>query len=136
MRDLQTQFELSVFEMAVEGGLPPGADEKIVSRIRKQFPELPPEPIRAAMSLPSHSALVGHVRGRTVYFLKTYQGEAFSGYRIGNHKIGVTLAGHSVHYKGQLSIDGNRIEGTWWVDAQPEIGVPRCEGQFVLTRAS
>ncbi len=134
MRDLETQFELSVFEMAVEGGLPPGADELIVSRLRRQFPELPAEPIRAAMSLPSRSSLEGHVRGRTVYFLKTYQGEAFSGYRIGDHKVGVQLAGHAVHYKGVLAADGNCIEGTWWMDAQPQIGVPRAEGIFVLTR--
>src|SRR5947209_7665267 len=106
MQDLQTQFELSIFEMAVENGLEPGADEKIVSRIRRQFPELPAEPIRAAMSLPSRSALQGSIRGRTVYFLKTYLGEAFSGYRIGRHKVGVNMAGHSVHYKGALSRDG------------------------------
>ena len=134
MQDLQTQFELSVFEMAAEGGLPPGADEKIVSRIRRQYPELPAAPIKAAMSLPSGSVLEGHVLGRTVYFLKTYLGEAFSGYRVGQHKVGVNLSGHAVHYKGALSSDGNTIEGNWWVDAQPKLGTQRIEGFFVLTR--
>jgi hypothetical protein len=134
MRDLETQFEQSLFEMAAEGGLPPGADELIVTRIRNQFPDLPSGPIRAAMSLPSRSSIEGNVRGRTVYFLKTYQGEAFSGYRVGKQTIGVNLAGHVVHYKGFLNSDGNTIEGTWWVDAQPHIGVPRLEGFFLLKK--
>jgi hypothetical protein len=134
MQDLQTQFEQSVFEMAVDGGLPPGADEKIVARLRRHFPELPADPVRAATALPPRSSLEGHVRGRTVYFLKTYQGEAFSGYRVGRHTVGVSLAGHVVHYKGVVSGDGRTIEGKWWMDAQPQLGVPRAEGFFVLTR--
>ncbi len=134
MQDLETVFEMSVFEMALEGGLPPGADEMIVSRIRKQFPELPGDPIRASMSLPSHSSVEGQVRSRTVYFLKSYQGEAFSGYRIGQQRIGMTIAGHAVHYRGQLSADGSTLEGTWWMSAQPALGIQRAEGAFLLER--
>src|SRR5262249_42677146 len=134
MRDLQTEFELSVFEMAVEGGLPPGADEQIVSLLRKRFPDQAAAPIRVAMTLPAESVLERTVGGRTVYFLKVYQGEAFSGYRIGTRREGRTLENHSVHYRGQLSADGQFIEGTWWIDADPRHRTPRAEGTFRLQR--
>jgi hypothetical protein len=134
MHDQQTEFEQSVFEMAVEGGLPPGADEQIVSQLRKQFPDDPNAPIRVAMTLPPDSVLEGTVRGRTIYFLKIYQGEAFSGYRIGERRVGMTVASHGVHYRGQVSPDGQVIEGTWWIDPDPRRGTRRSEGTFRLQR--
>ena len=134
MRDAETVFELSVFELAAECGLPPGADEQIVSALREKFPDEPHAPIRAVSSLASESLLEGSVRGRTVTFLKTYQGEAFHGYRVGDHRVGTHVAGHSVHYRGQISSDGLTLEGHWWIDPEPNHSKRRAEGTFVLRR--
>ncbi len=134
MRDAQTVFEQSVFEMAVDGGLPPGEDERILAQLRQQFPEEGAAPVRAVNSLPEASVLSGHVRGAAVYFLKTYQGEAFSGCQVGRRRVGVSVSNHHVHYAGKLSDDGNALEGTWWIDAQAEHGGRRAEGIFLLRR--
>jgi hypothetical protein len=134
MRDAETVFELSIFELAAECGLPPGADEQIVSALREQFPDEPRAPIRAVSSLASDSLLEGSVRGRTVTFLKTYQGEAFHGYRVGGREVGTRVAGHSVHYRGQISADGQTLEGHWWIDPEPDRTTRRTEGTFVLRR--
>src|SRR3954463_14209454 len=77
MRDLQTRFEMSVYEMAAECGLPPGADERIGGGLREKFPEEEGAPIRAVMTLPDDSTVRGQVRGQAVSFRKTYNGEAF-----------------------------------------------------------
>src|SRR5262249_39918219 len=134
MRDLETEFERSVFDLAAQGGLPPGADEQIVSHLRSQFPDQAEGPIRAASSLPPESALEGAVRGDRVEFLKTYQGEAFTGFAVGRRRVGVTTPGHSVHYAGKLSPEGDALEGVWWIDADPERGTRRTEGTFLLRR--
>jgi hypothetical protein len=134
MRDDQTEFEQSVFDTAAEAGLPPGADEQIFERLRRDFPDEPAAPIRAATTLPPTSVLEGTVQGRTVYFLKTYQGETFSGYRVGGRQVGLTLEGHGVHYRGRLSADGTTLEGQWWIDPLPGYGTRRTEGRFLLRR--
>ena len=76
MTDDVTEFEASVFDAAMEAGLPPGADEQIVANLRKQYPDLPRAPIRATATLPAESILEGEVQGRSVRFRKTYLGEA------------------------------------------------------------
>lgn len=136
MRDAQTEFETSVYEMAAECGLPPGADEVIVQALRHQFPESVRQPIRALMTLPDESQLQGKIQGRTVLFRKTYQGEAFSGYRVGEARVGVRVTGHAVEYRGALTEDDNQVEGIWWIEANPQRGVKRTEGAFVLRRIS
>jgi hypothetical protein len=132
MRDLETDFEMSVFELAAESGLPPGADEAIIAWLRRNCPGNANRPIRAAMSVPSGSSLEGTLRGRMVQFVKTYQGDSFCGYQVGEERVGRSVAGHTVQYRGELSEDGTRIEGAWWIDANPQEGVRRSEGTFVL----
>jgi hypothetical protein len=39
MRDRETQSEYSVFQLAAEQGLPPGADEQIVAALREMVPD-------------------------------------------------------------------------------------------------
>jgi hypothetical protein len=135
MSDEQTEFDQSLFEMAAEAGLPPGADEQIISRLREQFPDDPKAPIRASMTLPPDSVLEGLVEGRTVTFLKTYQGDAFSGFRIGDRRVGMSVSGHGVHYRGEVSGDGQSIEGQWWLEPDAQKGVTRrAEGSFLLQR--
>ncbi len=134
MTDSVTEFETSLFEAALEAGLPPGADEQIVVKLRQEYPDLPPGPIRASASLPAASILEGEVQGRAVRFRKTYLGDHFSGWRVGDRLIGSTIAGQTVHFRGFLSEDQNTLEGQWWVSADPKAGTRRLEGGFLLTR--
>jgi hypothetical protein len=136
MCDLETDFEMSLFELVAESGLPPGADETILVTLRQACPGNANRPIRAAMSVPPSSTLEGTLRGRAVQFVKAYQGESFCGFQVGEQRVGQRVTGHHVHYRGELSDDGRRIEGSWWIDANPQEGVRRSEGTFVLSRGS
>src|SRR3954469_13969641 len=100
--------------MAFEAGLPPGADEQIVARLRAAFPDAPASPIRYLTHLPPGSALEGRVNGTTVSFLKPYQGTHYEGFAVGDRLVGHRTDDHSVHYEGRLSGDGSEIEGRWW----------------------
>jgi hypothetical protein len=134
MRDSDPMSDRSVFEVALEAGLPPGADEEIVARLRELVPNASQMPVRYASHLPPNSVLEGSVRHGRVHFLKTYQGEHFTGYRIGDHRIGTTIANHSVHYQGRVTDDGATIEGRWLIHPQGEAGRRPLEGGFVLRR--
>jgi hypothetical protein len=133
MWDGITDGAYSIFEVASQAGLPPGADEQIVARLRTMFPDAPAAPIRYVTHLPPESALEGRVEGSTVYFLKTYQGIHFGGYKIGDVLVGFQSAVHAVSYRGQLSPDGGEIEGRWWIDPAPGPS-HRTEGHFTLRR--
>ena len=110
-------------------------DEQIISRLREQFPDEGGAPISASMTLPPESVLEGTVEGRTVSFVKTYQGDAFSGFQIGSRRVGLSFSGHGVHYRGELSADGQTIEGQWWLEPDPDKGVTRrAEGTFLLRK--
>jgi hypothetical protein len=134
MRDGAPDSDLSVFEAALEAGLPPGADEEIEAKLREAVPGAGAGPIRYVSHLPSDSRLSGRCHDRTVSFLKTYQGVSFGGYKVGDQLLGVEKAGHAVHYEGQLSLDGQVIDGRWWIGANREAGTPRAEGLFTLHR--
>jgi hypothetical protein len=134
MRDGRTDSTSTVFEVAAEAGLPPGADEQIVARLRELHPDARSSEIRYVTHLPPESALEGWVRGPEVYFLKTYRGDHFSGYKIGDRLVGRQVASHAVQYRGKLSPDGAEIEGRWWIEPDPETGSTRTEGDFSLRR--
>jgi hypothetical protein len=134
MTDGETDIEQSVTEVALEANLPPGGDEQIVDRLRRLFPDAPATPIRYVAHLPSDSELQGWVKGAEVYFLKTYLGTHYGGYRIGDKLVGFQHAGHIVHYHGRVSSDGEEIEGKWSIDADPGRGSARAEGSFTLKR--
>jgi hypothetical protein len=134
MRDHDTDHEYSLFQIAAEAGLAPGADEQMFAQLRALFPDDPSAPIRYRSHLPPESVLEGRVNGSTVYFLKTYQGTSFGGFRIGDKMVGTDSTNHTVHYQGQLSPDGTEIEGTWWIDPNPKHGTARMEGIFSLRR--
>ena len=68
------------------------------------------------------------------WFLKTYRGDHFSGYKVGDRLVGHRVSGHAVQYSGRLSPDGMEIEGRWWIDPDPESGAIRTEGSFLLRR--
>jgi hypothetical protein len=134
MRDHVTSHECSVFQATASAGLPPGADEQITASLRELVPEAGNSPIRYIWTVPAESLLEGSVKGESVYFLKTYEGTCFGGYRVGEKLVGEESAAHSVHYSGQLDPDGLVIEGKWWIEANRERQTPRTEGHFNLRR--
>jgi hypothetical protein len=134
MCDGHPDSEYSLFEVAQQAGLQPGADEQIEVMLRQALPDAPAGPIRYVSYLPSGSVLEGWCKGPIVYFLKTYQGDSFSGYKAGDQLLGIQKEGHVVHYEGHLSPDGLVIEGRWWIDADSEYGTRRTEGVFLLRR--
>ena len=134
MHDGETESERSVFESAAEAGLPPGADEQIVLGLRQMFVDAPQAPVRCAAQLPAESLLEGEIWERTVSFRKTYQGEHFTGFRVGDRYVGTVIEDHQVHYRGEISRDGQSMEGKWWINPRPEVGSGRAEGGFALRR--
>ncbi len=134
MNDEETTIESSVSDAAMEAGLPPGADEKIVEQVRSMAPAFSTLPILAELIVPADSEVDGEVAGGAVRFLKRYRGTYFSGYRLGDSvRVGVTGENPEVYYGGRLSADGECIEGRWRL---PISGNPtlRNEGEFVLRR--
>jgi hypothetical protein len=134
MCDGHLHSEHSLFEIAQEAGLPPGADEQIEANLREALPDAPAGPIRYVRHLPPESVLEGRCKGPVVSFLKTYQGTCFDGYQVGEQLLGMEKAGHAVHYEGRLTPDGRTIDGRWWIEADPEEGTGRTEGYFTLRR--
>jgi hypothetical protein len=134
MHDGHQDMEFSLFEAALESGLPPGADEQMDANLRSQFPEKAAGPIRVVSHVPAASVLQGTRKADIVYFLKTYQGMSYSGFKSGNQMLGVQRDGHSVHYEGRLSSDGLTIDGRWWIDADPARGTGYAHGLFLLRR--
>jgi hypothetical protein len=134
MRDHETEFDRSVFDAMADAGLPPGADEQIIAQLRQAVPGAANRPVRYVSHLPPESTLEGLLQGQTVYWLKTYQGTEFGGYRVGDEHVGVEVTNPQVHYRGEVSADGTVIEGTWWIDANPRYGTVRTQGQFSLRR--
>jgi hypothetical protein len=136
MQDAYTSFETSVSELAMEEGLPPGADEQIVAHVRSLCPGAAHLPVRAEFLIPPRSVLAGEIRGCVVRFLKRYQGEFFAGYRVGTVRVGVTGLNQEVRYCGILAKDGRQIEGHWEIANAPRAAkvLHRTEGTFVLRR--
>ena len=134
MCDADVQHESSLFEAAIEAGLPPGADEQIADRLRSLFPGAAQGPIRYEVQFPSESVVTGTVRGGVLTFLKTYKGQYFAGYRVGERRVGRVIEQHVVHYQGHINDLGDLIQGQWWIDAEPSQGVGRADGSFVLRR--
>ncbi len=134
MRDGETDRNSTVFEVAADAGLPPGADEQIEASLRAMFPEERATPIRYIAHLPTDSVVEGWARGFQVGFLKSYQGEHYGGYTVGDRFVGHRIEGHAVHYRGDVSLDGREINGKWSIDPDPEIGTPGTDGSFSLRR--
>jgi hypothetical protein len=133
MRDWETEFERSLFDAALEAGLPPGADEQIDAQLRRLHPTAGKTPIRSKSRLPSDSTIEGTVRGRFVAFTKTYQGQHFSGYQIGSQEVGWTAEDQAVRYSGRIEADRNRIEGVWTI-SDPDSPRKALQGPFWLER--
>ncbi|MHC4177707.1 MAG: hypothetical protein ACYSWU_09375 [Planctomycetota bacterium] len=133
MQDWETESERSLFDVALEAGLPPWADEQIDAQLRRLHPAEGKSPIRSKSRLPSESVLEGTVRGGFVTFTKTYHGQHFSGYQIGGQEVGWTAENHAVRYSGRIEGDGNRIEGVWTI-SDPDSPQKTIQGPFWLER--
>jgi hypothetical protein len=83
MRDGEPDQEMSVSEVATGS-----EDEQIVARLREMLPDSPITPIRYITHPPPGSTLAGWVRGSAVYFLKSYRGVSFGGFRVGDRIVG------------------------------------------------
>ena len=136
MHDHEPDQDLSVFEATAAAGLPPGSDEQIEARLRELLPREISGPIRFVTHLPTDSVLDGQVEGSTVAFVKTYRGQSYSGYKVGDAIVGGHSENHCVQYRGRLGPDGATLEGRWWIDADPERLIARAEGSFSLHRQS
>jgi hypothetical protein len=131
MRDGEPDKEMSVTEVTSDD---PGLDERITARLRAMFPDAPAEPIRYISHLPTESSLEGWVKGTGVYFLKSYRGASFGGFKVGDRVIGHRVDDHVVHYSGRVGAGGDEIEGRWWIGPTTESGGQRTEGSFRLRR--
>jgi hypothetical protein len=136
MVDEVTEFDMAISEFALLEGLPPGADEQIVAKIRALHPDAPPGPVHAETELPSDSVVEGTFDGETVRLTKTYQGDHYAGYTIGDLRVRWKVEGHQVVYEGQVSADGTEIEGRWRIPSgpDPQAHPIRTEGGFYLKR--
>ncbi len=117
--------------------MPPARTSRLSSRCRSLCPEgTVNQPVRAEIHLPKESILEGEVAGRVVRFLKTYQGQFFAGYRVGDMRVGIAGEDQEVHYQGTLSADGKKIEGHWHLSGPAPQGllISRTEGDFWLHR--
>jgi hypothetical protein len=135
MYDGHTNRDTSIAEAIAEGGGTSVTAEQVEAQLREMVPDAPSSPVRYVSQLPPNSILRGKRTGQTVYFLKSYQGVAFGGYRVGDQLVGVRNADHEVHYEGQLSADDQVLEGRWWIDASEQHGTPLTEGEFQLRRS-
>ncbi len=134
MRDTVTEIEISIFDLAVDAGLPPGADEEITRKLRESVPDAGDSPVRWVSTLPDQSVLEGEIEQNVVRITKTYQGETSGGYKVGDTFVGEQHSGHQVLYEGHYDPDANTINGTWRIEADPENHSVRTEGQFCLRR--
>ncbi len=134
MTDAVTDQSSTVFQIASEAGLPPGSDERIEAMLRELLPDKAQAPITYISHLPSESVVEGQAVGSRVDFVKSYRGEAFGGYKVGDQLVIQQVDGHRVHYRGKVGPDGLEIEGQWWIDPVPGLGAPRAEGSFRLRR--
>jgi len=137
MSDACTRIEGNVSDLMVEQQMPPGTDERIVARIRSMCPGLDAYPVKTLIEIPPLSTIVGQVERTRVEFRKTYRGEFFAGYQVGDRRIGLRGTDQEVIYHGRLNADGTEITGRWRVENIGKAGSfsHRSTGSFVLRRA-
>ncbi len=134
MADDCTSIRTPLSDLAIQEGMPPGADERIVATLRASCPELPEDPVIAEVQLSPTSRLEGEIQAQAVRFRKTYQGPHFAGYRIGEYRLGVMGLDQEVDFSGLLSADGKSIEGYWNFTTPPHPFWHSDRGRFFIER--
>lgn len=136
MRDVEPDEEYILYDPASAIRNPREVKDQIDANLLALIPQAGSQPIHWVSHLPPDSILLGKQSGRTLSFIKTYQGISFQGYRIGDQYYFVEeIPGHSVEYEGQISLDGQRIQGKWWIESNLASGAPCIEGKFILLRS-
>ena len=104
MRDSQPDRDCSLFEAAVEAGLPPGADERIDAGLRAMIPDAPATAIRSLSHLPPNSELAGRCDGRHCFVRQELPRKLFSGFKVGekNRRNGDQGARRAIPGQAQL----------------------------------
>lgn len=133
MNDLQTEREQPLSDVVAQSNLPPGADEQIAERIYELLPDQPRTRIQFRSVLPESSSVEGTIQGKSIKFRKTYQGQTKQEYKVGDEKVHSFEDGHAVEYQGQLSVDGDRINGEWII-YQPGLPGGLMKDKFQLDR--
>jgi hypothetical protein len=136
MTDSCTEYEGSVADLMLEQDMPPGFDERVVARIRSMCPGLEAFPVRTLVELPPLSIIEGEVEDRQIRFLKTYQGEFFAGYRVGDRRVVVRGMDQEVQFHGVLNVSATEIVGSWRLEGIRQAGSfsHRSTGAFLLRR--
>lgn len=136
MSDRCTTFEGTVTDQMLEQKMPPGADERIVARIRSMCPGMERFPVRTLVELPRLSIVEGEIDRDHIRFLKTYQGEFFAGYRVGDRRVGVRGMDQEVLYQGSLNETATEIVGHWRLEGIRQAGSfsHRSSGGFTLRK--
>lgn len=90
--------------------------------------------------LPDTSNILGKVTGSHIQFRKSYRGAMEVTWTVeGNPVASVRRDGHSVHYSGQLDLNGTCITGRWTIRQRRLLGwalPPEAWGSFELYRKS
>lgn len=134
MTDAVLVHEYTLAELRADHGLTAEQEDALLAGIRQYLPAARPRDVTSVSRLPPTAELTGYVHGPVVQFRKQYQGTRWAGWRVGGHHFGGDLPGHAVEYEGELSDDGTRIAGRWWIPANPALGTAAAEGTFELRR--
>ncbi|HEX4609749.1 MAG TPA: hypothetical protein VH092_16235 [Urbifossiella sp.] len=138
MTDAVLVHEYTLSDLRADHGLTGEQADAILAAIRVHVPQAEADHIVSVRRLPQAAELNGYVHGAVVRFRKQYQGECWGGWRVewrfGPQTFGDERPGHAVEYEGELSADGNRIGGRWWIPANAAADDPGAEGTFELRR--
>jgi hypothetical protein len=135
MTDAVSLHEHTLADLRAHHGLTDEQAEAIVAALREHVPEAEAWEVVSVSRLPPAAELTGYVHGSVVRFRKQYQGLSWTGWRVGAYLVGAERPGHAVEYEGEVSDDGGRIAGRWWIPANPALGFQDAEGTFELRRS-
>ena len=96
------------------------SDRELVEVLDEIFQSPGGDPIEVLSNLPALSTLEGHIDGKTVYFLKRYQGSHSFHIWQGDNELQVDLGEHRVHYRGTTDDCCAKIRGEWWIEDEGE----------------
>src|SRR5262249_22532277 len=100
--------------------------------LREFVGDVPAEPIRYVTHLPPNSIVQGRRTGQAVYFLKTYQGNSYGGFFVGDRRVGNPKTDPRVHHEWEIIPDGLVIEGRWRIEANAVAGTSETGDKFHL----
>ncbi|MBN9518230.1 hypothetical protein J0H58_06880 [bacterium] len=134
MTDTVLVHEWTLAELRADYGMTADQADGVLAGIRAYLPGAAASDVISVSRLPPTAELSGYAQGPVVRFRKQYQGVGWAGWRVGEHLFGCQVPGHAVEYEGELTGDGTRVAGRWWIPANPAAGTVDAEGMFELRR--